>query len=190
MYIKGLGGIADPDAGVALFRRAAEQGFAVAQLHLGDFYRLGEFVVLDPEQAVLWYRRAARQDHPEAALHLARMYLDGDAIYADDEKAAEWLLQAASFGLAVAQYELAELYRRGRGVERDLTQAARWYHAAASQGHVRAVEWLATTSGNPADDPVHKLRVAAEVGDADAQMRLATLLREGDSVPRDAFCRP
>ncbi|MDP7347763.1 MAG: iron-containing alcohol dehydrogenase, partial [Phycisphaeraceae bacterium] len=44
--------------GVALFRQSAEQGFAVAQLHLGDFYRLGEFVVLDPEQAALWYRRA------------------------------------------------------------------------------------------------------------------------------------
>ena len=41
---------------------------------LGDFYRLGEVVVLDPEQAALWYRRAADQGHPEAALRLGWMY--------------------------------------------------------------------------------------------------------------------
>ena len=187
MYIKGLGVGIDPVAGVALFRQAAEQGFSVAQLHLGDFYRLGEVVIIDPEQAALWYRRAANQGHPEAALRLSRMYLSGAGVDIDQAQAARWLREAATFGLSPAQYELAELYRRGRGVDADLKEAMRWYHAAAVQGHVRAVERLAASPGyNAQDDPNHQLRVAAEVGDAAAQMRLATLLREGDQVPRDA----
>ena len=187
MYIKGFGVDADPVAGVALFRQSAELGFAVAQLLLGDFYRLGEVVVYDLEQAALWYRRAAKQGHPEAALRLGRLYLAGSGVDIDESAAARWLREAAAFGLAVAQYELAELYRRGRGVERDLKEAMNWYHAAAAQGHVSAVERLAANgAGDGVDDPNHHLRVAAEVGDAAAQMRLATLLREGDQMPRDA----
>ena len=187
MYIEGLGVDADPLAGVALFRQAAELGFAVAQLYLGDFYRMGEVVVLDPEQAALWYRRAAEQGHPEAALRLGRLYLSGAGVATDEARAARWLREAAAFGLAAAQYELAELYRRGRGVEADLKEAMRWYHAAAGQGHVSAVERLAETGGGDrADDPNHQLRIAAEVGDPAAQMRLATMLREGSQMPRNA----
>jgi TPR repeat protein len=185
MYIEGLGVEADPIAGVALFRQAAESGFSVAQLYLGDFYRLGEVVVLDPEQAALWYRRAAKQGHPEASLRLGQLYLSGSGVEIDEAKAALALREAAAFGLAAAQYELAELYRRGRGVEVDLKEAMRWYHAAAGQGHVSAVERLAAGGGKAADDPHHQLRVSAAVGDAAAQMRLATLLREGDEMPRD-----
>ena len=187
MYIKGFGVDADPVAGVALFRQSAELGFAVAQLLLGDFYRLGEVVVFDLEQAALWYRRAAKQGHPEAALRLGRLYLAGAGVDTDEAAAARWLREAAAFGLAVAQYELAELYRRGRGVERDLKEAMNWYHAAAAQGHVGAVGRLAANGADsPVDDPNHQLRVAAEVGDAAAQMRLATLLREGGQMPRNA----
>ena len=186
MYLNGLGVEVDPLAGVALYRQAAEQGFAVAQLHLGDFYRLGEIVVQDPEQAALWYRRAAEQGHPEAALRLGRMHRAGVGVPRDADKAVRWLREAAAFGLAQAQFELAEIYRGGDGVDRDPKEAARWYHAAAGQGHVRAIERLSATGEGDASDPIYQLRVAAEVGDAEAQMRLATLLREGDQVPRDA----
>jgi len=87
--------------------------------------------------------------------------------------------------LALTAGEFVRVAIHRRGVEVDLKEAMRWYHAAAGQGHVSAVERLAAGGGKAADDPHHQLRVSAAVGDAAAQMRLATLLREGDEMPRD-----
>ena len=46
---------------VKWFRKAAEQGHADAQYHLGWCYRKGEGVPQDTAEAVKWWRKAARQ---------------------------------------------------------------------------------------------------------------------------------
>jgi len=55
------------------FRRAAQQGHAYAQSHLGKLYELGDGVPRDWRRAVHWYRLAALQGRGEAAARLAAL---------------------------------------------------------------------------------------------------------------------
>jgi TPR repeat protein len=54
------------------YRKAAEQGSIVAQLHLGLLYERGEGVVQDYIQAHLWMNLAAAQSHSERYANAAR----------------------------------------------------------------------------------------------------------------------
>ncbi len=53
------------------FRKAAEQGNAVAQCKLGQCYHNGEGVEQDYAEALKWYRKAADQ-----GFELAKEYLE------------------------------------------------------------------------------------------------------------------
>lgn len=55
---RGLGGEADPEGGVALWRKAAELGVSESQMHLGTAYEYGEGVAQDVVEAYAWTRLA------------------------------------------------------------------------------------------------------------------------------------
>jgi TPR repeat protein len=57
------------------FRRAADQGFAVAQYNLGILYANGDGVLKDDTEAVKWYRKAAEQGLAQAQSNLGSMYV-------------------------------------------------------------------------------------------------------------------
>ena len=61
MYEKGRAVECNPYLAVQLYRRAADQSFAVAQKNLGTMYEKGCGVDQDLNEAVRWYRRAAAQ---------------------------------------------------------------------------------------------------------------------------------
>jgi TPR repeat protein len=61
----------------AWFRKAAEQGVARAQFHLGFCYECGEGVQRDKGQAAIWYRRAADQGDGDAKTRLSGIYASG-----------------------------------------------------------------------------------------------------------------
>ena len=66
MYASGRGVPQDNTEAVAWYRKAAEQGDAVAQQGLGYMYANGRGVPLDRIEAALWYRKAAEQGDPNA----------------------------------------------------------------------------------------------------------------------------
>ena len=45
------------------YRKAAEQGDAIAQCKLGLFYEKGIGVAKTPDEAVKWFRKAAKQEN-------------------------------------------------------------------------------------------------------------------------------
>ena len=51
---------------VKWFRKAAEQGYANAQFHLGHMYELGWGVDRNDSTTVEWYRKAAEQGYANA----------------------------------------------------------------------------------------------------------------------------
>jgi len=60
IYMGGQFGVpADPDQGIKLFQRSAEQHMPVAEKHLADFYEQGKFVPADPSRAKYWRDQAA-----------------------------------------------------------------------------------------------------------------------------------
>lgn len=112
---------------LAWYRKSAEQGFALAQMRLGEIYRqmhLDEKQE-DMEEAIHWYRQAANQGIVAAQLELAQALEDDDS-----QEAAHWYHLAAEAGDAKAQFKLAELYERGNGVPKNDEEAFRWYLSA------------------------------------------------------------
>ena len=79
-------------------RKAAEQGYAAAQLYLGVMYRRGEGVPQDDQEAVKWYKRAAEQGDVGAQSDLGLMYRGGQGVPQDYVLAHKWLNLAAAQG--------------------------------------------------------------------------------------------
>ncbi|XXF81420.1 tetratricopeptide repeat protein [Myxococcaceae bacterium GXIMD 01537] len=102
------------------------------------------------------------------------------------------LCRAAAAGIGQAELLLGGLAQKGLyGVERDDNAARAWFERAAARGEVMAWTQLAHMylegEGGPALIPegMALLRDAAEEGDAEAQLRLASEYAMGTHVPRD-----
>ena len=73
-----------------LYRKAAEQGNADAQLNLGAMLDKGQGVAQDYAEAAKWWRRAAEQDSL-AQRNLGWHYARGDGLPQDFVQAYMWL---------------------------------------------------------------------------------------------------
>ena len=129
----------DYAAAASWYRKAAEQGNAIAQFHLGFMYDFGRGVPQDYAAAVSWYRKAAEQGNADAQLHLGVMYDKGSFMYdkgkgvpQDDAAAVSWYRRAAEQGDAHGQLALGVMYFRGTGVPQDYVQA---HSGSTSQPH-------------------------------------------------------
>ena len=158
MYANGQGVQQDYVEAAAWYRKAAEQGYAVAQSRLGFMYYFGLGVSKDYVQAEAWFRKAADQGHADAQFHLGVLYDLGQGVPQDDEQDAVWTRRAAEQGHAEAQYNLGIMYRNGQGVPQDYAQAEYWYRKAAEQGHSGAQQNLDLFYKNNAESPEQRQR--------------------------------
>ena len=99
---------------VSWFCKAAEQGDAEAQLHLGVMYSEGLGVEQSIEKAAEWYRRAAEQGNADAQVVLGCCYEFGDGLPIDFKKAALWYGRAGKQGHEKAAAALERLRLKGR----------------------------------------------------------------------------
>jgi len=173
---------------VKWFRKAADQGDAGAQSHLGVAYENGYGVPEDDIEALKWYRKAAGQGDADAQFNLGMMYAKG---YGDGAEAVKWFRKAAGQGNAAGQYGLGMMYVKGEGIPKDSAEAVEWYRKAANQGYATAQLNLgimyAKGEGTQKDgaEAVRWYRKAADQGCDDAQALLAKMYAEGNGVPKD-----
>ena len=175
----------------AWYRKAADQGDAVAQVNLGVMYGLGRGVAKDFAQAADWFRRAAEQGNAIAQLNLARAYQSGQGVAPDSEQAVAWYRKAADQGLARAQFSLGDAYEGGQGVTQDAALAVFWYRKAAEQGLAIAqvnLGLMYDMGQGVAQDYAQAAawyRKAADQGDAKSMFNLGAMYAEGQGVPKD-----
>jgi uncharacterized protein len=88
------------------FERAARQGLADAQYHLGNMYAYG---LAKPPQgndaarlAAQWIFEAARQGHAEAQYSLGVLFVTGTGVVQSRDQARTWFRRAAAQGHADA----------------------------------------------------------------------------------------
>lgn len=154
-----------------LFRKAAEQGHAIAQFNLALMYELGRGVAKDEQQAVFWYQKAANQGHAVAQTCLSSMFSEGRGVAKNDQEAAYWFRKAADQGHPKAQFNLGLMYELGSGVIKNDKLAAYWYQAAAEQGFTMAQWCLGSIYANVFNDSIeaHKwFNIAYAQGETDA----------------------
>ena len=102
MYYFGDGVAEDFAAALGLYRKAADQGHALAQFNLGVIYYSGEGVARDVPAAVDLFRSAAEQGNAGAQFNLALMYFNADGVPRDLVQAYVWAELAVNFGEANA----------------------------------------------------------------------------------------
>ena len=94
------------------YRKAADQGHAMAQYNLGVMYSKGQGVEKDEVEAMKWYRKAADQGLADAQYNLGCMYHNGydngQGMVQDQAEATSWFHKAADQGHAKGQALLSE----------------------------------------------------------------------------------
>ena len=173
---------------IAEWRKAAEQGDADAQSHLGFQYLLGEGVPKNDAEGAKWVSKAAEQGHANAQLNLGGCYTDGRGVPMDKKEAFKWYSKAASQGNADAQFHIGVSYLKGEGVPKDDAEAVRWLTKSAEQGQALAQLNLGACYGKGTGIPKDAkegfkwMMKAAEQGQAAAQLNLGICYANGDGV--------
>ena len=137
------------DKDVAMLRRAAEGGWALAQETLGRWLRGRK----QWAESARWYRRSAEQGSPKAQYGLGLAHYRGRGVARDRTRAFELMLQSARSGYVIAEYGVGLSYADGHGTQRDSAKSRRWIQRASDKGLEEAREKLrslemASTAGS------------------------------------------
>lgn len=127
---------------VRWYRRAADQGWADGQYHLGLCYLKGTGVEQDEERGLELIRAAADREHSQAMYELVNLYAKGIGAPRNAQDKPMQLLQRFaklmapnSIGGSGYYYDdIVFRYQNGLGTDRDLVAAAQWYCRAALAG--------------------------------------------------------
>lgn len=154
-YLRGKGVPIDYVEAEKWYLKAANQGYAPAQLNLGRLYdpehrtplprrvdgRITYDIGLYDVESEKWLRLAAEQGLPEGQFALADLYMSGWGHHPGDrhEEIKKWLIRASEQGHATAQFELGNYYYFGPEVGRDNVRAYMWLTISASNGFQSAV---------------------------------------------------
>lgn len=131
---------ADYEQAASWYRRAAEQGSVLAEIHLADLYRDGRGVARDMVQAIAWYRKAADQGDFGAQGTLGLLYSVGMGVERDDAEAYYWLsLASAVKGPNQVKY-LANRQRVGENITTNQQSAVQDRVAAWQAAHPRPAQ--------------------------------------------------
>lgn len=101
----GLGMPRDPAKAVELYKKAAAQDVAAAELRLGEIYPHGDLVLPDFAQAKTYLEKAAYHGGPRAAMLLGQMHHDGIGMPVNQVEAYAWSEVATIEGSAFATRE-------------------------------------------------------------------------------------
>jgi TPR repeat protein len=122
---------------IRLWRMAADEGDAKAQINLGFAYASGLVGPPDDVEAVRWFRIAADQGEAVAQGALGVMYENGEGVPQNSAEAVRWYRLAADQYSSEGQFALGTMYYRGLGVPQSHSEAVRWYRLAADQGNFK-----------------------------------------------------
>ncbi|MDB6027178.1 MAG: hypothetical protein JWM68_3401, partial [Verrucomicrobiales bacterium] len=191
-----LGKGATPQEGLHWLQRAADQGYAGAQLDLAYIYLNGIGVKKDLAQSVKWKRMAADLGGAQGRFELALSYAQGIGEPRDAEDTpTRLLLKAAAQGHVEAIATMAVRYRTGYAVEQDFIESARLHLQAATKG-INKLERFMDRDGTvrAQTDPALKqfaeaLKLgmqALDKGDGMAALKLGSSYVEGTRSPKNS----
>lgn len=171
----------------------AEAGDVEAAFMLGRMYRDGVGGAQDEAEARVWLKQAADAGHVRASVLLGLMLMAGQGGDADFPAARPYLLYAAAAGDEDGLYAMGLQFMEAppKVSAPEPATAIFWFRQAAAKGSIDAVYKLGFMSlrgiGTPADagEAYRWLLKAAEAGDPQAQIIVATMLNEGQGVEKN-----
>ncbi|MBF0332321.1 MAG: sel1 repeat family protein [Alphaproteobacteria bacterium] len=178
----------EPPRVVEMRKWALDDNDPFACLSLGMAYA-GTSVAMagDPARAVLWYHHGAVLGDAGCQTELARHCETGDGVPADPANALSWHRNAAQGGEADSALWLALKAA-------DQIEALDWLRHGCLAGDKRCMigaARLLLDDGGPSavGEAARWIDRAAELGEPEAQIRLATMLLAEDASKRGGWCR-
>jgi TPR repeat protein len=113
-----------------LLSRSSAQGFAKAQVALGENFLNGVGIRKDDESAAKLFRDAAQQDEPQGMYDFGAALADGTGVAKDTAQAASWFERAAQYGQPRAMQRLAGLLYAANASAGDRAKAYYWAQLA------------------------------------------------------------
>ncbi len=194
LYSNGMGVKKDIKHAFALFKRAADQGFARAYGGVGLIYYMGGGgIERDYKEAKKWFERAANEgNHGLSMLRLGYVYLDGLDVKKDAVEALKWFKKAAGQDLGEAYDAIGRLYELGApGIPKNLKEAAVWYQGAVDRNYMPGYVSLGNVYRDGKGVPKNYTRAAelfqqaADSGSSAAHVNLGAMYADGTGVPKD-----
>lgn len=109
------------------YEKAADAGYAPAQMTMALIYINGENVLQDFEKGLQYAQKAAENGDAEAQIMLARWYENGEYVEKNMKKAVYFYQKAARQGDINAKMALAVIYKNGSGnISENIHTAKRW----------------------------------------------------------------
>jgi len=140
---RALGRIEEYDQALALFKKAAQSGYASAQVSLGWMYANGYGVPVDFKAARIWYEKAALQKHSVASLNLGVFYITGRGVKKDIKRGIDYLRAASQLGNSKSSYNLSLMAATGETKLLKPEEEIPWLKKSAAQGSRVALYELA-----------------------------------------------
>lgn len=177
--------------GIAMYRRAANRGYARAQAYLGRQYQDGKGVPRDMTEAVGLYRQAAIQGDALGQRELAYLFDTGLGVRRNPQEAARLYRLAAQQGDGYSAGNLGLMYLTGRGIPRNIAEGYKWTKIAAEQNQPVSMNSLAHMLdkgihvGRDVTAALDLYRRAAAFGQPNAAHSLSAHYFTGRSIERD-----
>ena len=173
------------------FERAAQRGYAPAEVNFAVMYMKGWGVPVNYAAALHWLYAAAGQNFPRAYFNLGILFLNGQGVRQDYAEAFRWFQKAAEANDADAQADLGWLYDQGLGCSHSAPTAVSWYRKAAEAGNALGENNLADMylrgEGVRQDysQAFHLFQKAAVEGLTAARIKLGYMYANGLAVEKD-----
>ena len=121
---------------------AADQGHALANYCLGNFYRSGTWVDADKQKAFECYTKAAELGNSDGIERLGECYFNGDGVEMDHDAAFQYMRHAAELGNPKGQCYVGLFHLEGIGCRQDMELGFRWISEAVQSGHIAVFKLL------------------------------------------------
>jgi len=168
----------------------ANAGVAESQNTLGCMYRDGKNVEQDNEKALFWLRKSSDSGNLEAQVNLGDMLLKGIGIHADPEESLKLFTNAANRGNLDARNRVAMLSGNSLNdpIQRELREQL--HHLAVKGGAKAKLNYANLLmkyifSFDDKKEAFRWFKDAADLGNADAQYRVALMYRDGFGVEKN-----
>lgn len=178
-YVEGLAGTlpADPQMGLALYRRAAGRGDTNALVALGDALVAGIGGKADPAEALAAYGHAAELGRTDAYLRIGDFHSQGVLAPVDLVRAYAAYKRGSEAGSNSATLRMAEMLARGHGISQD------------SERGLALVRELAETGNGSASMLLGQLLISGDVGAVDAAGAVAAFEAAAGTGRSEALLR-
>ena len=189
-YQQGIGVKKDLEKSILYFNKALtiDSNLPITKTNLGYSYFYGLGVKKDISNALKLTEEAANQGYIMAMNNLGVYYKD----LGQEKLAFEWTEKAAQLGLTLAKTNLGFFYAKGIGIEKNKEKALYWLNEAQLKNDSQAffiMGILFSENNNIFENNDKKafelFKIAAEMGNGNAQYNLANWLFDGRFISKN-----